>query len=208
MLPARREKIPAFCAWWIDKGNNCSIFCYKKSPVSYPPVVRRILSLGTTENRFHAKHELGNVSISDYMSLPSCSVQYISSHLWVHQLPKPCATSNQNGIISSLFSLVNVVWRVFIMGFILLCNRAVLTPVTELMRTGVFLYVLPPVHPVLPPLQSLSLSVDLLFLCSWIMCWFSAQLACSTKRGLSGGLTWSSPTHWKHCYILLLLYIV
>lgn len=133
-----------------------------------------------------------------------CSVQYISSHLWVHQLPKPCAKSNQNGIISSLFPLMNVVWRVFIMGFILLCGRTVLTVIIELMRTGVFLYVLPPVHPVVPPPESLSLSGDLLFLFSWRLCWFSTRLVCSIKRDLSGVVTWSSPTHWKHCYIQLL----
>lgn len=52
------------------------------------------------------------------------------------------------------------------MVFILPCNRTVLTLVIELMRTGVFLYFLLPVHPVLLPPQSLSLSGDLLLLCS------------------------------------------
>lgn len=77
------------------------------------------------------------------------------------------------------------------MGFILLCNSTLLTVVIELMRTGVFLYVLPPVHPVLPPPQSLSLSGDLLFLFffSLRMCWFSTQLVCGIKRDLSGVVT-------------------
>lgn len=52
------------------------------------------------------------------------------------------------------------------MGFILLCSRTVLTVVIELTRTGVFIYVLPPVHSLLPPPQFLSLSGDLLFLFS------------------------------------------
>lgn len=70
------------------------------------------------------------------------------------------------------------------MGFIRLYNRAVLTLVIELMRTGVFLYVLSPVHPVLPPSQSLSFSGYLLLFCSRIMCWFSTRLVCSIRRDL------------------------
>lgn len=63
-----------------------------------------------------------------------------------------------------------------------------------------------PGHPVLPPPQSFPLSTDPLLLCSWITCWFSTQLVCSIKEGLSGVDTRSSSSLKTLLYIASSVY--